>query len=235
MANGTTKRISEVRIGDRVRATDPSTDTTTNRRVEDVIVGLGAKRLVKLTINGRTMTATAGPPLWVESRDAWVDADDLREGDVLLEADGDRVEVDGVRIFDAADQTVYNLTVASTHTYHAGARVVLVHNCAQHKRWKPGDDELAPTAAGREPAWSTQRARHWKNEAKNPTEDWGPENLERMSRGRAPQRTNPKTGQKESMELDHHPVPRRRGGRRVRRLWPPDHARLDPFRHLSKK
>ncbi len=93
-----------------------------------VIVGFGAKRLVKLSIGGATMTATAGHPFWVSSRAAWIDAEDLEAGDVLREAEGDLVTVDALRVCAAGDQTVYNLTVAVTHTYHAGGRMVLVHN-----------------------------------------------------------------------------------------------------------
>jgi hypothetical protein len=62
-----------------------------------------------------------------------VDAEHLEPGDVLREADGDLVEVGRVHLYEAGDQTVYNLTVASTHTYHAGAALVLVHNCVDPK------------------------------------------------------------------------------------------------------
>jgi RHS repeat-associated protein len=128
MANGTTKRLSEVRVGDRVLATDPATGRAVARPVKDVIVGYGAKRLVRVTVDGRTTTATAGHPFWVESRGEWVLAEDLREGDVLRTSAGSLVRIDGVEVREVADQLVLNLTVGTTHTYHAGPQLVLVHN-----------------------------------------------------------------------------------------------------------
>jgi hypothetical protein len=52
--------------------------------------------------------------------------------------------------------------------------------------------------------------------------------------GRGPQRPNPETGETETMELSHEPVPLRDGGTEVVPRWPADHARVDPHRHLKK-
>ncbi|MEW6533780.1 MAG: hypothetical protein AB1473_23320 [Thermodesulfobacteriota bacterium] len=102
--------------------------------------------------------------------------------------------------------------------------------------WKLGDDPLAPTGKGTEPAWPTQAGRHWKNEAaeEGAIKEWGAENVARMKRGRAPQQTNRETGELESMEL-HHPKPRREGGKEVIPVWPEEHAAVDPYRRLKKK
>lgn len=59
---------------------------------------------------------------------------------------------------------------------------------------------------------------------------WGTSNVERMRRGLAPQRYNPRKGGMESMDLSHEPIPRRAGGTRVVPRWPEDHAAVDPFR-----
>nr|WP_157529004.1 PA14 domain-containing protein [Kibdelosporangium sp. MJ126-NF4] len=134
MADGTTVPISEIKPGDLVTATDPSTGQTTAEPVEVVIVGHGTKHLIDIGVDGpgpARITATAGHPIWVEGR-GWVDSDDIRVGDTVRGQQGagavtvtsidDRGEV--------ADQTVYNLTVNSIHTYYvtAGAAPVLVHN-----------------------------------------------------------------------------------------------------------
>ena len=61
------------------------------------------------------------------------------------------------------------------------------------------------------------RGRFWKNEAANPQIDsnWSQANLDRMSRGLAPQRYNADKGGMESMELSHEPIPYRDGGTNV--------------------
>jgi uncharacterized protein RhaS with RHS repeats len=99
-------------------------------------------------------------------------------------------------------------------------------------RWKVGDDVYALTAKGKEPSWSTVRARAWKNEAAGAeaVEKYGVENVEHMAKGRAPQRYNAEKGGVESMELSHKTIPARDGGTDFVPRWPQDHASVDPFR-----
>jgi len=105
------------------------------------------------------------------------------------------------------------------------------------RRWKVGDDHLAPTPKGVEPSWTTQYKRYWKNRAaeKGSAEKWGAEGVDRMKKGQAPQRPNPKTGDPESCELHHTPIPRRGGGKEFTDLWPDEHAAVDKYRRLKKK
>jgi filamentous hemagglutinin len=95
-----------------------------------------------------------------------------------------------------------------------------------------GDDVYANTAKGNAPAWSTVRDRFWKNESSSASaaEKYGAENVQRMSKGRAPQRYNADKGGRESMELSHEPIPARNGGKNFVPRWPQDHAAIDPFR-----
>ncbi|MGW6691872.1 PA14 domain-containing protein [Streptomyces sp. NPDC054961] len=134
MADGTTKPISDVHEGDLVRATDPATGATAGEPVAAVITGQGTKHLIDIGLGGplsATITATAGHPLWVEGL-GWVDAGDIRTGDLVRDASG-VVRVTSVHDRgDVADQTVYNLSVSRIHTYlvRAGVTGVLVHNTA---------------------------------------------------------------------------------------------------------
>jgi hypothetical protein len=99
------------------------------------------------------------------------------------------------------------------------------------RRWKVGDPINNLTRSGNVPSWSAVRQRFWKNEALNNAGNYGASNLERMRRGLAPQRINPRTGKLESMEL-HHTPPQRDGGLfDVQPVWPDDHALIDPFRN----
>jgi hypothetical protein len=77
------------------------------------------------------------------------------------------------------------------------------------------------------------RQRYWKNQAAlNPTV-YDSANLARMQNGLAPQRVNPTTGLIESMELDHTPPQRVGGLFDVERVWPDEHAAVDPFRQTG--
>jgi len=98
--------------------------------------------------------------------------------------------------------------------------------------WKVGDDVYNQTAKGNDPSWSAVRSRFWKNEASAPdaASTYGSENLDRMSKGLAPQRYNADKGGVESMELSHEPIPARDGGKDFVPRWPQDHAAVDPYR-----
>ncbi|WP_322749067.1 MULTISPECIES: Hint domain-containing protein [unclassified Frankia] len=133
MADGSRKPIRDVRVGDRVRATDPATGRTEDHTVTAVIVGEGDKTLVAVTVRTgegqRVITATDHHPFWDQAAHDWVAAIDLHPGEVLRTPDGGLVPVVGTRTFHRV-QRVFNLTVEGLHTYYveAGATPVLVHN-----------------------------------------------------------------------------------------------------------
>ncbi|WP_394816775.1 DddA-like double-stranded DNA deaminase toxin [Streptomyces lonegramiae] len=139
MADGSTKAIKDVDIGDKVLATDPETGETKTETVTSEIKGKGLKHLVKVTIDvdGKkgsktaSVTATDGHPFWVPELGKSVEATDLKAGEWLRTSAGTRVQVGTVKRWSAQKATVYNLTVASEHTYYvlAGATPALVHNC----------------------------------------------------------------------------------------------------------
>ncbi len=101
-----------------------------------------------------------------------------------------------------------------------------------NRGWKLGDDIYNLTTKGNQPSWTTVRTRFWKNESTMPSaaNKYGAENVERMAKGRAPQRYNADKGGIESMELSHEPIPFRGGGKDFIPRWPQDHAAVDPFR-----
>jgi hypothetical protein len=136
MADGTTKAIEDISVGDRVVAFDPETGERGVRAVTDTIVGEGVKQLVGIrirTLSGEsTIWATEHHPFWNPASRAWVDAGDLRVGSVLLTEDGDRVIVTGIDEV-VRGQRVHNLTVEGIHTYYVivADETVLVHNCLE--------------------------------------------------------------------------------------------------------
>ncbi|WP_367323099.1 polymorphic toxin-type HINT domain-containing protein [Streptomyces sp. HUAS ZL42] len=135
LADGTTKPIEKVELGDKVTVTDPATGETTVREVVGTIVTEDDKHFVDLTVKGgsghaEALVSTTTHPFWVESERAWIKAGDLEPGMRLRTADGSTVTLTATRSFEERRRT-HDLTVEDVHTYyvHAGETSLLVHNC----------------------------------------------------------------------------------------------------------
>jgi hypothetical protein len=137
MADGSHRRIDSVTSGDQVVATDPLTRQTAPKRVSAVITGEGEKHLVEVTVDldgdggDRTgsVVATGGHPFWVDGEGRWVDAEDLKPGELLSTVQNGQRTIVSVRSWTEV-RKVYNLTVDGIHTYYVDAQGadVLVHN-----------------------------------------------------------------------------------------------------------
>ena len=127
MADGTTKPISEIEIGDEVLAYDPATGERGPRKVTHLWVHQDT--LVDLEIGGAVVATTEDHPFWNETEQRWQRADALDAGDLVLTADGGRRQV-GQFGSEPRFSTAYNLTVDDIHTcfVQAGDEEVLVHN-----------------------------------------------------------------------------------------------------------
>lgn len=137
MADGSTKKIKDVSLGDEVVVTDPETGETTVREVAGTIVTEDDKHFVDLTITTKTnkpaqaLISTTTHPFWVSSENRWVEAGDLKPGMTLRTPSGDTVTLTAIRHFDKRQRT-HDLTVTGIHTYYvlAGNTPVLVHNAS---------------------------------------------------------------------------------------------------------
>lgn len=136
LAGGGKKAIEDIKVGDLVAATDPESGQTHAEPVIATVTGSGVKDLVTITVTAKdasqpgVLVATAGHPFWVADRAEWVDAGDLQPGDWLQTSSGTWVQVTAIE-HDHREQTVHNLTIATTHTYYAyaGNTALLTHNC----------------------------------------------------------------------------------------------------------
>lgn len=138
MADGTSKAIEDVEVGDKVLATDPQTGETAPKTVTATIITPDDKEFTDLTLtddaNPRgppaTLTSTSHHPHWNEARHQWLDAGEFAPGEQLRKPDGTTLTVQTARNYPYA-VTTHNLTVDDFHTYYvlAGATPVLVHNC----------------------------------------------------------------------------------------------------------
>lgn len=138
MADGTTKAIQDIQVGDTVMATDPQTGETRPKQVTATITTPDDKEFTDLTLTDDAsprgppvaITSTSHHPYWSETRHQWVDAGDLTRGEQLRQPNGTTLTVQTTRDYPYA-VTTHNLTVDDFHTYYvlAGATPVLVHNC----------------------------------------------------------------------------------------------------------
>jgi hypothetical protein len=151
MADGTTKPIEEVEIGDSVIATDPETGQTAAKLVIATIIGAGTKKLAEVIVDvdgnqgdrAERVLATENHPFWDPESETWTTAGQLNAGDQLLTATGVRVEVSNVRPW-TTNNPVHNLTIADIHTYYvlAGDTPVLVHNDGGAPPLGPSGDKI---------------------------------------------------------------------------------------------
>ncbi|MBN0047109.1 hypothetical protein JS756_23985 [Streptomyces actuosus] len=135
MANGSTKPIEDVQVGDAVLATDPASGTTGGRRVDDTIRTPDDRDFTGITLDaavgGGSLTATDHHPFWTRNRGQWTHAADLNAGDTLRTPDGATARIRQVTHWKTL-QPAHNLTVNDLHTYYvlAGTTPVLVHNAS---------------------------------------------------------------------------------------------------------
>jgi hypothetical protein len=132
MADGSTRAIDQLAVGDMVLAYEERSGRVVPARVSRTYVHDGSQEGL-IAVNG-SLLATADHPFYVSGRGAPVRAGDLRVGDELLLLDGipgtptaglATLAVDSLRPLPPAP-TVYNIEVEGPHNYFAGG--VLVHN-----------------------------------------------------------------------------------------------------------
>jgi Pretoxin HINT domain len=148
MADGSRKAISELKVGDRVLATDTETGLTAARAVTAVHLNLDIALANVIVVDDdgdvSTINTTQHHPFWNVSDSKWTDVIDLDNGDRLRSTDGSLITVVSVRSF-TGEQWMWDLTVDEIHSFYVanGDEPILVHNC--------GDlDEILSTAHGRD-------------------------------------------------------------------------------------
>ncbi|MGN9918058.1 LamG-like jellyroll fold domain-containing protein [Micromonospora palomenae] len=148
MADGTTRPIEDVNVGDKVTATDPKTGKSQPKQVTQLHRN-NDKDLTDVTVrdrNGKTtkVKTTQHHPFWNASKRRWDDAKDLKPGTKLLVRGTGAVTVVAVLNKLGAEE-MRDLTVADIHTYYvvAGDEPVLVHN-NDGRLVSPGD--CSPTS-----------------------------------------------------------------------------------------
>jgi hypothetical protein len=151
LADGTTKAIDKVRVGDKVKNAVPGNAGTEVHTVQRVIVTTTNHDFVDLTVTTKrpgkaartavaaaaglaalagtaTLTTTFHHPFYDRTQAAFVEAANLQPGDDLQTTSGPATVVEKRTYHTTA--TTYDLTINGLHTYYvlAGTTPVLVHN-----------------------------------------------------------------------------------------------------------
>ncbi|MFC9430775.1 polymorphic toxin-type HINT domain-containing protein [Streptomyces sp. NPDC056987] len=180
LADGTSKNIEDIKLGDQVLATDPETGETGPREVTRLIVTKDDKHFNTLSVmtedGVEELTATHEHPFWSPSERRWLEARELTAGTTLLSDDGTTVIVTANRAF-TKHATTYNLTVADLHTYYvlAGQTPVLVHNSGgclpalrdwSSQRFQFGNQSLLLDKKGMEHILTRHHPKYWDGSVK---------------------------------------------------------------------
>lgn len=119
--------ISEIQVGDDVisRNLEQETGKCEVKKVQH-LTSSRTDRLVRISFQGKVVKATENHPFFVQRKEGWVEARDLRVGDELQTISGESVPIEEIEI-EEGEFDVYNLDVEGNHNYYACD--VLVHNC----------------------------------------------------------------------------------------------------------
>ncbi|MFD7320817.1 LamG-like jellyroll fold domain-containing protein [Streptomyces sp. NPDC059875] len=148
LADGTTKPISKVKVGDSVLTAEPGKKTKEKHRVKELIVTKTDRDYVDVVVatkaGPKTIQTTKHHQFYEMVRNAWTQAGDLKVGLKLQSGDGLPTSILEVKSY-TAERVTYDLSVEGLHTYFVLAdnlvktadevaavdpsAAVLVHNC----------------------------------------------------------------------------------------------------------
>ena len=129
MADGSTKPIGAIVLGELVWAHEPETGVSGARAV--LAVWPHEDWLLEFTVEGGSVTTTEDHHFWNVTDNQWQETQHIDPGDYLLTAEGRLVEAGNLDWSTSHYADAYDLTIEGLHTYFivAGDEQVLVHNC----------------------------------------------------------------------------------------------------------
>jgi hypothetical protein len=134
MADGSSKPIQDIHVGDQITNKDPETGQVQTHTVMATHITDDDHDFVDLTVQTQsgasTVTVTANHLFWDETKRSWIEAAAVDVGDQFDTAGKDRVTAAASRRYVGSMRT-YNVTIDEVHTYwiFVGSGSVLVHNC----------------------------------------------------------------------------------------------------------
>jgi hypothetical protein len=129
------KQIRDIKVGDKVYSEDVETGEKGYKTVKQIFIN-DASELLHISVKDTEIKTTFPHPFYVVGK-GWVEAKDLKVGDILKLANGETTEVKALKVEELdTPMKVYNFEVEDWHTYYVSGYDVLVHNtgsnpCAQ--------------------------------------------------------------------------------------------------------
>jgi len=121
LADGKTKLVSDLKVGDEVDTLHQHTFQRGKHKV--VFVETKKSKLLSLTFLGETFECSPTHRFYSKDKGEWIEAKDLVEGDKVISLDG---EIEFISSEEIEDGDVVDLTVEGAHTYISGN--ILSHN-----------------------------------------------------------------------------------------------------------
>jgi hypothetical protein len=151
IADGSTKPIQDIKVGDKITNSDPESTIAQQHTVTAVHVTDTDTDFTSLSVatpaGPKTITVTAHHLFWDGTKHIWTTASDLKPGDLLDTGASGVATVLSSWEFTSSIRT-YNLTVDGLHTFYvvAGATPLLAHNCPEGYTSSPAfkDDPYNP-------------------------------------------------------------------------------------------
>lgn len=130
-----------------------------------------AHSLARISLSdGSEVVSTPNHPFYEPMLKEYLPAEELKQGNALLKANGSYAEVASVECYDA-EETVYSLSIDGNHNYFVDDGYLAHNDCLRNK-------------------FNTIRKNYWKecakNKVKSPYYELTPQNLKNMSSGKAP-------------------------------------------------
>ena len=139
MADGSSKPIDKLRVGDLVEAYDPATGKTGPHRVTAVMVNRDPAT-EHLVLDTGALETTPNHPFYTTDR-GWVEAGQLKIGEHIRTATGTDALVVSFTV-DPHPARMWDITVAGAHSFFVGSGEVLVHNCEMPRGGPKGELRL---------------------------------------------------------------------------------------------
>jgi RHS repeat-associated protein len=133
--------IERIRVGDMVLSRNRTTGKQEYKRVT-ALTAQHRDKLIELRVEGETepLRPSVNHPFWVlrapSQQPAWIVADSMRVGDLVLDLKGEWRKVLSVKTLEGM-KTVYNFEVDDNHDYFVGTTGFLVHNDLCLFKWDP--------------------------------------------------------------------------------------------------
>jgi hypothetical protein len=125
------KQIKDIQEGYLVYSENVETGEKGLKKVTKVFVR-EVRKLIYVYVDGEEINTTDTHPFWVEGK-GWIEAGELKTGDVLRLYTGELkiVEKVEIEVFDKPVK-VYNFEVEDWHTYYVTEQGILVHNAQDY-------------------------------------------------------------------------------------------------------